>query len=172
MTFLTRVCAVAIFLGSCLLFFVEPMVAKRLLPLLGGSAAVWTTCLVFFQTTLLLGYLFAHWLVTRLQPEAQALTYVSLLVVGLALLGLNTRSHLQANITHPILSVFWVLTSLIGLPFFLLSAAGPLFQAWYARGFYRATGTPVAQTMAAPYRLFALSNFASLLALVAYPWLI
>ncbi len=169
MTWLQRVCAVAIFLGSCLLFLVEPMVAKRLLPLLGGSAAVWTTCLVFFQTALLLGYLLAHWLVTRLQPRAQAAVYATLLAAGLLLLSLNTRPDLHSDTANPVLSVFWVLTTLIGLPFLLLSAAGPLLQAWYARSFHSGTSS---ETMVPPYRLFALSNLGSLLALVLYPWLI
>src|SRR5215470_19927831 len=86
--------AVAIFLGSFLLFLVEPMAAKRLVPLLGGSAAVWTTCLVFFQVALLLGYLCAHWLATRLRPRAQALVYTGLLIACLAQAGLNLRSEL------------------------------------------------------------------------------
>ncbi len=163
------VCAFAIFLGSCLLFLVEPMVAKRLLPLLGGSAAVWTTCLVFFQTTLLLGYLFAHGLVTHLQPRAQAITYLALLVAGLAVIGLNTRPALHASTAYPVLSVFWVLTTLIGLPFFLLSTAGPLLQAWYARGFHARGAAADVQKAVPPYRLFALSNLGSLIALVLYP---
>src|SRR5258708_6173547 len=172
MRLLNWVCALAIFLGSCLLFLVEPMVAKRLLPLLGGSSAIWITCLVFFQIALLLGYLLAHWLVTRLKPRGQAGTYGVLLAAGLLMLSLNTRPEPHASTTHPVISVFWVLTSLIGLPFLLLSAAGPLLQAWYARSFHGATSSGSPQQMVPPYRLFALSNFGSLLALVLYPWLI
>lgn len=172
MRLLNWVCALAIFLGSCLLFLVEPMVAKRLLPLLGGSSAIWITCLVFFQVALLLGYLLAHWLVTHLKPRAQAGIYGALLAAGLLLLGLNTRPEPHASTLHPVLSVFWVLTSLIGLPFLLLSAAGPLLQAWYARSFHSGTSSGSSQQMVPPYRLFALSNFGSLLALVLYPWLI
>jgi protein-L-isoaspartate O-methyltransferase len=171
MTFLVRICAIAIFLGSCLLFLAEPMAAKRLLPLLGGSSAVWITCLVFFQTTLLLGYLLAHCLV-GLKPRAQALTYTVLLGAGLLLLGFNTRPDLHATTEHAIRSVFWLLTTLIGLPFLLLSAAGPLLQAWYARRFHAGTGSRGSQEPVPPYRLFALSNLGSLLALVLYPWLI
>jgi spermidine synthase len=172
MKLLHGLCAVAIFLGSCLLFLVEPMVAKRLLPLLGGSAAVWTTCLVFFQIALLLGYLLAHWLVTHLKPRAQAVVYAALLGAGLLLLSLNTRPNLHSDTANPVLSVFLVLTTLIGLPFLLLSAAGPLLQAWYARSFDAGTTSGSSPKMVPPYRLFALSNLGSLLALVLYPWLI
>ena len=79
MPLLTFLYAVAIFLGSFLLFLIEPIAGKKLLPLLGGSAAVWTTCLVFFQTALLGGYLLAHWMATRLRPRAQAVVYSGLL---------------------------------------------------------------------------------------------
>src|SRR5512136_1296175 len=97
----------AIFLGSCLLFLVEPMAGKWLVPRLGGSAAVWTTCLVFFQTTLLLGYLCAYWLSTRLRPRAQTLAYSGLLLAGLAQSGANLGPDLHASTAHPIASAFW-----------------------------------------------------------------
>lgn len=168
--------AIAIFLGSFLLFLVEPMAAKRLVPLLGGSAAVWTTCLVFFQVALLAGYLCAHWLATRMRQRTQALVYSGLLAVCVAQAGLSLRLDLHASTAHPILSVFWLLTWLIGLPFFVLSATNPLLQAWYARGFIRtsksAESAAIEATQAPPYRLFALSNFGSLLALVVYPWVV
>src|SRR5260221_2458918 len=168
--------AAAIFLGSFLLFLVEPMAAKRLLPLLGGSAAVWTTCLVFFQVALLLGYLCAHWLATRLRSRAQAIVYTVLLMACLAQAGFNLRPDLHASTTHPILSVFLFLTALIGLPFVVLSATNPLLQAWYAAGFDRSPEASPSgaakKSMVPPYRLFALSNFGSLLALVIYPWLV
>lgn len=168
--------AIAIFLGSFLLFLVEPMAAKRLVPLLGGSAAVWTTCLVFFQIALLFGYLCAHWLATRLRQRAQAMVYTGLLVVCLVQAGLNLRPELHASTVHPIRSVFWLLTTLIGLPFLVLSATNPLLQAWYARGYARGANTAGEAVVSAeavpPYRLFALSNFGSLLALVIYPWLV
>src|SRR5258708_3362616 len=173
---LTVLYAVAIFLGSFLLFLVEPMAAKRLLPLLGGSAAVWTTCLVFFQVALLLGYLCAHWLATRLRPRAQALVYTVLLTACLVQAGFNLHPGLHASTTHPILSVFLFLTALIGLPFVVLSATNPLLQAWYATGFSKSSEGPLSgasrKSMVPPYRLFALSNFGSLLALVIYPWLV
>jgi spermidine synthase len=164
--------AIAIFLGSFLLFLVEPMAAKRLVPLLGGSAAVWTTCLVFFQIALLLGYLCAHWLATRLRPRAQALAYTGLLGICLLQAVLNLQPQLHASTEHPIRSVFLLLTTLIGLPFLALSATNPLLQAWYARGHGRGGEASAAGAPAPPYRLFALSNFGSLLALVIYPWLV
>ncbi|HLW52911.1 MAG TPA: fused MFS/spermidine synthase [Candidatus Angelobacter sp.] len=168
--------AVAIFLGSFLLFLVEPIAAKRLLPLLGGSAAVWTTCLVFFQVALLFGYLCAHWLANRLHRRAQSLVYVGLLAACVIQAGMNLHPALHASTAHPITSVFWVLGSLIGLPFLVLSANNPLLQSWYAIGFGpgRSAGTAGGEAVAVrpPYRLFALSNFGSLLALLIYPWLV
>lgn len=177
MSLRTLLYATAIFLGSFLLFLIEPIAGKRLLPLLGGSAAVWTTCLVFFQTTLLLGYACAHWLATRLSPKAQALTYSGLLLIALAQAAVNLHPQLHASTPHPITSVFVLLTTLIGLPFVVLSATNPLLQSWYSRAFARAavsgTGTEsVLEVLVPPYRLFALSNFGSLLALVGYPWMV
>ncbi len=154
--------AFAIFWSSCLLFLVEPMAAKRLVLLLGGSAAVWITCLVFFQTALLLGYALAHWLATHFNPLRQALAYLALLVAGL-LFSLDFDRPLHPDLVHPAGSVFLLLASLIGIPFLALSASGPLLQAWYARSYAR-QGTP-----RPPYRLFVLSNFGSLVALASYP---
>jgi spermidine synthase len=168
--------AVAIFLGSFLLFLVEPIAAKRLLPLLGGSAAVWTTCLVFFQVALLCGYLCAHWLANRLCRGMQAIVYVGLLAACVVQAGMNLHPDLHASTAHPITSVFWVLTTLIGLPFLVLSANNPLLQSWYARGFGPTAGAKATAgndtAVRPPYRLFALSNFGSLLALLIYPWLV
>src|SRR5262249_43810790 len=126
--------ATAIFLSSSLLFLVEPMAGKRLLPPLGGSAAVWITCLVFFSTALLLGYLCAHAIATRLPRWAQAVVYVFLLAVSLVQVAMNLNPHPRASTVQPIWSVLLVLASLIGLPFLVLSATNPLLQAWYARG--------------------------------------
>jgi len=144
------------------------MAGKRLLPLLGGSSAVWITCLVFFQTTLLLGYLCAHAIATRLSRRAQLVAYGFLLALSLIQVFTNLNPHPQASTVRPIFSVLWVLTILIGLPFLALSATNPLLQSWYAHGGVSADKS----TTAPPYRLFALSNFGSLLALLAYPVLI
>src|SRR5215469_16369522 len=102
--------AIAIFLGSFLLFLVEPLAAKRLLPLLGGSAAVWTTCLVFFQMALLLGYWCAHWFATLLKPRAQVLVYAGLLAACLAQASFSLHPYLQASTANPVQSVFKLLS--------------------------------------------------------------
>jgi hypothetical protein len=151
-------CAVS--LGAFLLFLVEPIAAKQLLPVLGGSAAIWITCLVFFQTTLLCAYLFAHWMSNR----HQWILYCSLLIIGFAsALGWCFRGGASGlGSSHPILTVFAVLTTTIGLPFLMLGTTSPLMQVWWA-GLHRS---------AIPYRLFALSNLASLLALGLYPTMI
>jgi hypothetical protein len=169
--------AAAIFLSSSLLFLVEPMAGKRLLPLLGGSAAVWTTCLVFFQTALLVGYLCAHGIATRLRPKTQAIVYGLLLIISLAQVAMNLNPHLHASTAQPIGSVLTMLSGLMGLPFLVLSATSSLLQAWYARTPRQAESasgdsSAMAEAGRPPYRLFAISNFGSLLALVIYPILI
>src|SRR5215207_2589446 len=156
--------ALAIFLGSTLLFLLEPIAAKRLVPLLGGSAAVWTACLVFFQTALLLGYYVAHLLVTRTTLRTQVTAFVGLLALSVVQLVRVVDPALRANAERPLVSVLWVLAGLIGLPFVTLSATSPLLQAWFAR---TAPGG-----RADAYRLFAISNLGSIVALLAYPWLI
>ena len=147
----------AVFLASFLLFLVEPIAAKQLLPFLGGSAAVWITCLVFFQTALLLAYLYAHWLARR---PRWMLHYVLLaasaaLAVWWAFGGMKPA----AGPAHPVTAIFLALSLWIGLPFLALGATSPLLQVWWAR----------TERTGIPYRLFALSNLASLLALAAYP---
>ena len=156
--------ALALFLGSTLLFLLEPIAAKRLVPLLGGSAAVWTACLVFFQTALMLGYYGAHLLVTRTDLRTQVMAYVGLLALSVVQLARAVDPGLSANAERPVVSVLWLLTRLIGLPFVTLSATSPLLQAWFART------TPGGRGDA--YRLFAISNLGSIVALLAYPWLI
>ncbi|HXD48528.1 MAG TPA: fused MFS/spermidine synthase [Gemmatimonadaceae bacterium] len=160
--------AAAVFLGSFLLFLTEPIAGKRLLPLLGGSAAVWTTCLVFFQTALLAGYAGAHLVVTRVPLRRQATLFVALLVLSLVQLAAAIDLGPHASVSHPIASVLWLLTLLIGLPFLVLSATSPLLQAWFARS---AAATPDGGS-AQPYRLFALSNAGSLIALLIYPLIV
>jgi hypothetical protein len=165
MALLKTVFRIVIFLGSFLLFLIEPIAGKRLLSLFGGSAAVWTTCLVFFQLALLLGYLCAHLFATKLRPPKQSLAYLMLVCAALAQLGVTLGQNLRASPAHPIFSVFWLLSALIGLPFLALSAASPLLQAWYGYA-------TITSELVSPYRLYAISNFGSLLALVAYPTLI
>jgi hypothetical protein len=148
----------AIFLGAFLLFAVEPMAAKQLLPALGGSSAVWITCLVFFQTALLLGYLYAHWL-GRQPMEAAVLLHIALLVLAAVALAFAFQPDLSSAAGHPLTAIFRVLTLTIGLPFLLLASTSPLLQLWLARQ----------ERSGVPWELFALSNAGSLLALVLYP---
>jgi hypothetical protein len=162
MTLLRWLYALTIFLSAFLLFVVEPMAAKQLLPTLGGSSAVWTTCLVFFSLVLLLGYLYAHWVSSRFDSRKQAVIHILLLTAGLLTLGIRIRPSPAAVSFHPALTVFRVLVTVIGLPYLALSATTPLLTAWYADSFEGRS----------PYRLFALSNLASLLALSSYPLLI
>jgi SAM-dependent methyltransferase len=162
MKLLRSLYAVTIFLSAFLLFVVEPMAAKQLLPTLGGSSAVWTTCLVFFSVMLLLGYLYAHWISVSFTPARQAVIHILLLTVGLLVLGIHTSPSPAAVTYHPALTVFRVLATVIGLPYLALSATTPLLTGWYAASFEGRS----------PYRLFALSNLASLLALCSYPLLI
>jgi hypothetical protein len=162
--------AAAVFLGSFLLFLTEPIAGKRLLPLLGGSAAVWTTCLVFFQTALLAGYVGAHLVVTRVPLRRQAAVFVALLVLSLVQLAAAIDLGPHASVRHPIASVIWLLTLLIGLPFLVLSATSPLLQAWFAHSV--AAAAPMGGGSAQPYRLFALSNAGSLIALLIYPFVV
>src|ERR1700677_1795540 len=162
MKLLRSLYALTIFLSAFLLFVVEPMVAKQLLPTLGGSSAVWTTCLVFFSIALLLGYLYAHWVSSQFTPIQQAVILILLLTAALMMLGIHITPKPSAVSYHPALTVFRVLATVIGLPYLALSATTPLLNSWYARTFEGQS----------PYRLFALSNFASLLALASYPLLI
>ncbi|MEI6724223.1 MAG: hypothetical protein WCO67_25955, partial [Betaproteobacteria bacterium] len=151
--------AATIFLSSFLLFLVQPIIAKQILPWFGGSAAVWTTCLVFFQAVLLAGYGYAD-LTTRLGLRRQAMLHVGLLVVSLACVPILASSGWKPQgDEEPVGRILLLLLVTIGLPYFLLSTTTPLLQAWYWQRFRTAV----------PYRLFALSNFASLLALIGFP---
>jgi uncharacterized membrane protein len=151
--------AATIFVSSFLLFLVQPIIAKQILPWFGGSAAVWTTCLVFFQSALLAGYAYAD-LTTRLGPRRQAQLHLALLAASLAFLPILASSGWKPQGDEaPIAAILLLLAGTIGLPYFLLSTTTPLLQAWYWRRFQSAV----------PYRLFALSNLASLTALLGFP---
>ena len=156
-----RLPAATIFLSAFLLFQVQPMVGKLVLPWFGGSAGVWTTCLLFFQTLLLLGYLYTHLVVRHLSHRGQVLLHGGLL--AMALLTLPLRLHplfRPVNGSEPLGHLLGLLVLTVGLPYLLLSTTGPLVQAW------------VAKQGRIPYRLFALSNLASMLALLSYPLLV
>ena len=162
--------ALTIFLSAFLLFQVEPMIAKMIVPWFGGSASVWTACLLFFQTALLLGYAYAHWSTARLNPVVKGRVHIGLLLVSLAALPslIALRSGVgghwaPSRTEEPTGRILLLLLVTIGLPFFLLSSTGPLLQAWAAH---------LASRGKSPYRLYALSNAGSLLALLGYPALI
>jgi hypothetical protein len=155
--------AATIFLSSFLLFLVQPLIARLILPWFGGTAAVWTTCMLFFQTVLLAGYAYAHATNTRLAPRGQALVHIALLAVAVALLPIAPHEHWKPlGQEEPVSHILLLLVATVGLPYFLLSSTSPLLQAWFSR-------TRPGQD---PYRLFAVSNLASMLALVGYPFVV
>lgn len=152
--------ALAIFTGAFLLFQVQPLIGKYILPWFGGGPGVWTTCLLFFQMLLLGGYAYAHWSATRLKPRTQAILHGALLLAAMFALpiapGVFWKAHVAGNPTWHILLL---LAGTIGLPYFVLSATGPLMQQWFS----------ASNPGLSPYRLYALSNVGSLLALLSYP---
>ena len=155
--------SLTIFLGAFLLFLIEPLFAKLILPWFGGSAAVWATCLVFFQSALLLGYLYADIVTRRLDPRRQSLLHITLLLASLLFLPIAPHAWWRPHSGgDPAWHILVVLTASIGAPFILLSATSPLVQAWHARN----------ESVSEPYHLFALSNLASLLALLSFPFLV
>lgn len=157
--------ACTIFLSAFLLFQVQPLIAKMILPWFGGSAAVWTACVLFFQLLLLFGYLYAHWSIRYLRPKAQTIVHLALLAASMLMLpAIPNPGWKPAGGEDPTLRIFGLLGATIGLPYFLLSTTGPLIQAW----FVRERSTPGAT----PYRLYALSNLGSMLALLTYPILV
>jgi SAM-dependent methyltransferase len=157
--------ALTILLSAFLLFQVQPVIAKIILPWFGGSAAVWATCLLFFQLVLLLGYLYAHATTRYLKPRRQMTLHIGLLALSLLALAFLPVYPSPAWKPSPTADPTWGILSLlgvtVGLPYFLLSTTGPLLQAWYARQ----------RRGAMPYRLYALSNLGSMFALLSYPFL-
>ncbi len=152
-----------IFASAFSLFLVQPLIAKQILPWFGGTAAVWAICLVFFQTTLLAGYAYSDALASRLTPRLQSAIHASLLLASLLFLPIIASTNWKpVGSEDPTLLIIGLLTATIGLPYFLLSTTGPLVQSWVSRV---NLGSHV-------YRLFSLSNTASLVALISYPFLI
>jgi hypothetical protein len=156
-------CSATVFLSAFLLFLVEPLFAKIILPWFGGSAAVWATCLVFFQSALLLGYYYADITSRKLSPRQQVWIHLAVLLIALLFIPIAPGAYWHP---HPGEDPFWrilgLLTFALGVPYTLLSTTSPLVQTWYAR----------CQTGSEAYHLFALSNFASFLALLSYPFVI
>ena len=155
--------AATIFLSAFLLFLVQPMIAKQILPWFGGAAGVWTTCLVFFQSALLAGYAYPDLIARKLAPMRQAWLHTALLVGSCFVLPVIAGDFWKpAGDADPIIGILALLAGVIGLPYVMLSTTSPMVQTWFAR----------AHPGTSPYRLFALSNFASMLALLSYPFLI
>ncbi|MCZ8340613.1 MAG: fused MFS/spermidine synthase [Burkholderiaceae bacterium] len=159
--------ATTVFLSAFLLFQIQPIVAKMILPWFGGSSSVWSTCIVFFQTVLLLGYGYVHWLNEKVSRERQPVVHAVLLLLSLATLPVAADAAWKGTtLEYPSLAVLAVLAVACGAPYLLLSTTGPLMQVWYARvGIASGDGSKT-------YRLYALSNLASMLALISYPILI
>jgi len=155
--------AATILLGAFLLFQVQPLFSKMILPWFGGSPAVWTTCLLFFQTVLLAGYAYAHGLVHIRGVARQNLVHLTFAALALLLLPITPiESWKPPDGKNAIWRILLLLTRHVGLPYFLLAATSPLVQAWFARVYHERS----------PYRLYALSNLGSLLGLISYPFLV
>jgi spermidine synthase len=152
--------ALAIFLGAFLLFQVQPMIGKYILPWFGGSPGVWTTCLLFFQVLLLFGYGYVHLVSTYLRPRTQAWLQAALLALAAAFLPVIPEDSLRpTGDGTPVLQILLVLGLTVGVPYLVLSTTGPLMQRWFS----------LSHPNRSPYRLYSLSNVGSLLALLSYP---
>lgn len=152
--------AATIFVSAFLLFQVQPIISKMILPWFGGTPMVWTTCLLFFQTLLLFGYTYAHVLI-RQRPPVQVALHLALLIVAVLLLPITPDAAWKpAGSSQPTLQILLLLLAHVGLPYFLLSSTSPLVQAWFSRVYAGRS----------PYRLYALSNVSSMLALLSYPF--
>jgi hypothetical protein len=152
---------VTIFCGAFLLFQVQPIAGKYILPWFGGGPGVWTTCILFFQLMLFAGYAYAHLLSSRARPRNQAAIHFALAIASVLLLPIiPSDSWKPLTPDNPTARIILLLTVTLGLPYFVLSATGPLVQHWFA----------LTRPGRSPYRLYALSNVASLLALLTYPF--
>lgn len=157
--------ALTLFTSASLMFVIQPMFGKILLPLLGGSPAVWNTCMVFYQTILFLGYLYAHIISMRFSQHKQILIHVVVIVVSFLALPLGLPDNVVPPTEgNPAFWLFWILLLAIGLPFFVVSTTGPLIQKWFASVGHH--------TSHDPYFLYVASNIGSMLALLSYPFLL
>jgi hypothetical protein len=164
--------AASIFLSAFLLFQIQPIMGKIILPWFGGTPAVWSTAMLFFQLLLTGGYVYAHWLIGHIRIQKQPIIHMALITMAIVLLILFSfvwtspiipdSSWSPQDVNSPILDIFKLLIVSIGLPYFILASNGSLMQAWYSRSFPEQTYT----------RLYALSNLGSLLGLITYPILI
>ncbi len=157
-----------VFLSALLLFQVQPLIGKYILPWFGGSPAVWTTCMLVFQTLLFAGYAYAHWL-SGLRPKVQASVHLALLSLAVLMLPIGPGPQWKPiDGQSPTLRIMLLLTACVGVPYFALSATGPLLQHWFT-GLRKPPGSGGGFSV---YRLYALSNLGSLLALITYPFLV
>jgi uncharacterized membrane protein YhaH (DUF805 family) len=157
----------ALFTSAALLFWVQPLIAKMLLPLLGGAPSVWNTCMVFFQALLLAGYAYALLISRRLSLRNQAIVHALLLLAAAVVLPFGISNRLLASLPTQSSPIFWLLAALVvtaGPPFLLLSATAPLLQRWFSHTSHRSARDP--------YFLYAISNAGSMLALLAFPFLL
>ena len=160
--------AITLFTSAFLLFLVQPLIGKMILPKLGGTPQVWNTCMMFFQTVLLVGYAYSHTVSTRLTLKKQMLVHCLFLLAPLGVLALsgpfNVTQWIPPTEDNPIPDTLWVLAIVVGLPFLVVSTTAPLLQRWFSF-----SGDPSAND---PYFLYGASNLGSLLALVAYPFVV
>jgi hypothetical protein len=150
--------------SAALVFMVQPMFARFVLPLLGGSPAVWTTAMLFFQSALLLSYLYAHWSTRRFGPRRQAALHLALVAAALLVLPLGVPDWTPPVESSPVLWLLLLLLVSVGLPFFVVSSTAPLLQSWLA-----ATDHPDGRD---PYFLYRASNIGSVIGLLSYPLLV
>lgn len=156
--------AVTVFLGAFLLFQVQPLLGRYILPWFGGAPSVWTSCMLFFQALLLAGYAYAHWTASRIKPGRQAAVHIALLALSLLALPIDPDGEVwkTAEEGDPTGTILLLLLVTAGLPYVILSATSPLLQHWFHAEY----------PGRAPYRLYALSNAGSLLALLSYPFVV
>ena len=151
-----------VFWAAYLLFQIEPLIGKYILPWFGGSPAVWTTCMLFFQLLVFAGYAYAHLNLKYFKIQHQPLLHIGLMLLAIMMLPVTPASSAKPeDAGEPTLSILLLLINSVGLPFFVLSSTSPLLQAWFVRVYPQYS----------PYRLYALSNIGSFFALLSYPFL-
>jgi hypothetical protein len=155
----------AIFAAAALLFWVQPMFGKMVLPLLGGSPAVWTTALLFFQSALLLGYLYAHALGSLFPVRTQIIIHIAVVTAALVLLPIAVPTHMTPPADGaPSAWLVWLFTLAVGIPYTVVAATSPLLQRWFASSEHKDASNP--------YHLYVASNAGSLIGLLGYPLLV
>jgi len=158
-----RTLPLTIFLSAFLLFQVQPIIGRYVLPWFGGGPSVWTTCLLFFQVALLTGYAYAHWLGSHPSPRTQATIHVALLAISLVFLPIAPAAMWKpVSPGDPVDRILLLLTATVGAPYVMLASTGPLLQRWFS----------LTLPTESPYRLYALSNAGSFLALLSYPFVV